>query len=111
MFYYTIQCSLEPPKLAHKNDTQPNKGGEEILLHFLPKPHLEQQKFKTYLMFQYELVVKNFTCLVLMLPTCSTSITPLLLWIPSLKSLLCEREIIITKPKHLFLLINLCNIL
>jgi hypothetical protein len=82
-----------------------------MLLHFLPKPHLEQQKIKNYLMFQYELVVKLSTCLVLMLPTCSTNITPLVLWYPSLKSLLCEGKIIITKPKHLFLLINLCNIL
>jgi hypothetical protein len=67
-------------------------------------------KFKNYTMFQYELVVKLSTCLVLMLLTCSINITPLVLWIPSLKSLLCERKIIITKSS-LFLLINLCNIL
>jgi hypothetical protein len=34
---------LETHKLAKKNDTQPTQEGEEMLLHFPPKPNLKRK--------------------------------------------------------------------
>lgn len=41
MFYHTKSMLLKHTNLQRKNDTQEKEGGEEMLPHFPPKPHLK----------------------------------------------------------------------
>jgi hypothetical protein len=71
--------------LQRKNDTQQKEGGEEMLPHYTPKPHLKwkKQEFKRiYIMFKFEPKQKVVYLSSINLSTCP--LTPISLLSPSL---------------------------